>query len=164
MTTKINSKLELKGGKNKMNKTIILSVLIAFIVLGSAFAVAQTANQTAQVMITADLSLGVFPNPLVFPAVNSDAFSIAESQLTAGSSDLQVIGITVSPTIGDVFQTSNMQVSVNNDGTYEDLASMTPFNIAATTSKTIALLLNVPMGTPTGAQEGTITYTVIAAN
>lgn len=156
MTT--NSKV--KGGL-KMNKTLVLTVLLGALVLMAGSVLAQTTNQNVQTTILADLTLYVNPNPLVFPPLTPDNFEIAQVELTAASTNLVVVGITATPVVGTVLTTENMQISIENDGSYVPLADMPLLYIANGTPRTVTFLLNVPTGTQSGPQSGVITYTVM---
>lgn len=117
-------------------------------------------TQTGEGQVVADMTFIPNPNPLDFGAIVPGRSNTVISTLTVGASNLQVTMMSVTPTIGNVFNESNVMFSL--DGvSFVDAASIPPINISAQTTENLWVKLSIPVATPSGPVSGFITYTVM---
>ena len=143
-----------------MKKLLISLTLVTILMLGVVGVIAE--DQGTDVEVTADVSVSFDVDPLDFGSVPAGGSNTVLTTLTAGGSNIEITAVSVAPDTGTIFDNTNVLFDLDGGGLVAP-ASVPVTLIAALGDLEIDVQLNVPSGTTSGDQTGTITYTIMEA-
>jgi len=149
----------MKGGnKKEMKKLLISFIVLGMLITGVIGVLAVGVPQGTDVTVTADLTLTPTPDPLDFGPLIPLAFNTLPVTLTPGTSNL-VVTVSVADVLGTLFQ-DNLLIDLKAGSGFEDPTTVS-IDILAGTPLDVDYQLTVPIATPAGPYDGTITYSVL---
>ena len=116
--------------------------------------------QGAEGQVAADMTFLANPNPLNFGSLLPGESNTVISTLSVGVSSLNVQGVAVSSTVGDIFTDANVKFSLDGIN-FVSAGALPVITIVEQTSEDLDVKLSVPVGAQSGTFQGTITYTIV---